>query len=71
MIEFPEDSEVYIGYLTLADGIGCTMGPLIGSLVYAFLNYVDTFYFFSVYILVIGLISVVFIPSRDNTTEQT
>jgi hypothetical protein len=47
-------------------GAGLCLGPMIGSLVFRWLNYVDTFYFFTVYILVIGLTSVYMIPSRVN-----
>lgn len=39
-IEFPDEQEIYIGYAGMAMGVGLCAGPLMGSLVYAFLNYV-------------------------------
>jgi len=69
-IEFPEDKELYLGYLGMAEGTGCTLGPLFGSLVYRWLNYVDTFYFFTFYIFAIGMSTVAFIPSRINNSIE-
>lgn len=50
-------------------GAGLCFGPLIGSLVYNFLNYVNTFYFFTAYMLIFGTFAVWFIPSRVNRSE--
>jgi predicted MFS family arabinose efflux permease len=50
----------------LANGTGCALGPLIGSLVSRWLNYVQTFYFFTVYICVLGIGAIVVLPARVN-----
>ncbi len=47
-------------------GAGLCLGPMIGALVFRYLNYVDTFYFFTAYILIIGLVSVYVLPARIN-----
>lgn len=39
-IEFPEKQEIYLGYAGMAMGVGLCAGPLMGSLVFVFLNYV-------------------------------
>ena len=50
----------------MACGAGCAFGPLLGSVVYIFFNYIDTFYFFTVYVVIFGLGAVFMIPSRIN-----
>jgi MFS family permease len=61
-IEWPEHQALYLGYNTMANGMGCSMGPLIGSVIYMYVSYVNTFYFFALYIFVLGLGSVLLIP---------
>ena len=58
MIEFPRQQELYLGYMGMVMGAGLCLGPLMGSLAYRWLNYTDTFYFFTAYMLVFGLFSV-------------
>ncbi|MBJ7298729.1 MAG: MFS transporter [Dolichospermum sp.] len=70
IIEYPRQQELYLGYMGLVFGAGLTLGPLMGSLAYRWLNYTDTFYFFAAYMLVLGLISVFNIPSRLNDSEN-
>ena len=50
----------------MALGLGLTMGPVIGSILYRWLYYAGTFYFFTAFILVFGMTSVFFVPSRIN-----
>ena len=54
----------------MAMGVGLCAGPLLGALVYAFLNYVNTFYLFSGYIFAVGLLAVFMIPSRVNFSND-
>lgn len=51
-------------------GAGLCFGPLIGSLVYNWLNYVQTFYFFAAYMLTFGAITAYFIPAHVNRTQS-
>jgi len=39
-ISFPDKKEIYLDYSGLAMGLGLCAGPLLGALVYLFLNYV-------------------------------
>lgn len=64
--EFSEQRELYLGYVNMSFGAGLCLGPMFGALVFRYLDYVNTFYFFSAYILIIGLISVYFLPARIN-----
>ena len=50
----------------MAIGVGMTFGPVIGALINGWIGYVNTFYFFAVFIAVFGFISIYFIPSSIN-----
>ena len=41
-----------------------------GALVYSWLTYIQTFYFFTGYIFLVGIIAIVMIPARVNTVEK-
>jgi MFS transporter, DHA1 family, multidrug resistance protein len=69
-IEFPENLEQYMGYLNMSLGAGLCLGPLMGSVVFRYFNYLDTFYLFTAYIFIIGIASVSIIPKRVNTVVQ-
>lgn len=51
-------------------GVGLCLGPLMGALVYSWLTYIQTFYFFTGYIFIVGIIAIVMIPARVNTVEK-
>lgn len=55
----------------MALGLGLAIGPVIGSVVYSLLDYLNTFYFFAGYIFIIGTVCVTLIPSRLNGKPQT
>ena len=57
-----------MGYANMALGAGLCMGPVIASIVYRYLSYVGTFYFFTAYIFLIGMGAVWIIPQRVNHT---
>ena len=59
-----------MGYAGMAMGVGLCAGPLLGALVYSFLNYVQTFYFFSGYIFFVGLLAIFMIPSSVNQKNE-
>lgn len=65
-LEWPEKQELYLGYNAMSDGVACSFGPLLGVIVYDYLDYVWTFMFFTVYIMIIGGVSVNLIPARHN-----
>lgn len=65
--EFKNDKPRYISYVNMSLGLGLALGPVLGSLVYSFLNYRDTFYFFAAYICLIGTVCVSVVPSRLNS----
>lgn len=53
----------------MALGLGLAIGPVIGSFAYSLMNYVNTFYFFTGYILFIGMTCVTCVPSRINQSQ--
>jgi len=65
-IEFTQSQERYLGFIAMAEGIACAFGPLLGSIVYGWLGYIYTFYFFTAYIAIFGFGSVFMIPARVN-----
>ena len=68
--EFPDQQEIYLGYAGMAMGVGLCAGPLMGSLVYSFLNYVQTFYLFSGYVFLTGILAIFMIPSKVNVRNN-
>lgn len=64
--EFKNDRPKYISYINMSLGLGLALGPVLGSLVYSFLNYRGTFYFFAAYIFFIGTVCVSLVPKRLN-----
>lgn len=69
--EFPNDRPKYLALINMALGLGLAIGPVIGSVVYSLLDYLNTFYFFAGYIFIIGTVCVTLIPSRLNGKPQT
>jgi MFS family permease len=66
-IKFPENNAKYQGYLECAMGIGMAFGPVMSSFIYEYLEYRGTFFFYAVFIIVMGLTPACFIPGEiDN-----
>jgi MFS family permease len=69
-IEFPNNNEVYQGYLEMAMGIGMTLGPVLSSAVYESLGYSNTFFFYAAFISLFGIGSACFIPANIDKKEK-
>ena len=54
----------------MAGALGLTMGPVIATAIFRYLQYVKTLYAFSVLILITGLISVFALPSRIDENAE-
>jgi MFS family permease len=65
-VEYPDKVEVLLGYSSMAQGMGFTLGPLIGTLVYIWLDYTATFIFFTAFIFLIGCYCVILLPAEIN-----
>jgi MFS family permease len=61
-IEFPDENEKYLAYVEMAVGIGTTVGPFLGGIIYSLFGYFGTFAFFSVILLLCGLYLSVSLP---------
>ena len=68
-IEWPENNEVYQGFMQLALGFGLLMGPVISTIVARWFKYIGTLFFFAVVILIIGLICSAILPERLNDKD--
>ena len=60
----------HIGYIEIAVGVGLGMGPTIGSVVYKYLEYQGTMYFFGLLNLAGLLVCWWAIPSALNKTFE-
>jgi MFS family permease len=69
--EFPNNKSQYLSYCFMALGAGLAIGPVLGSFAYSIMNYVNTFYFFTAYIGVVGMSCVCSIPSRINQSSKS
>lgn len=58
----------YVGYIEIAIGIGLGMGPTIGSIVYSFMKYEGTMYFFGFVNLLGAVLCHIMIPKSFNKT---
>lgn len=65
---FSDDIMRYIGYIEISVGVGLGMGPTIGSIVFKYLYYEWTMYFFGFLNLVALLICTVLLPNFLNKT---
>jgi len=65
---FSHDIIRHIGYIEIAVGVGLGMGPTIGSVVYKYLEYEGTMYFFGALNLAAMLVCQWAIPSQLNRT---
>jgi DHA1 family solute carrier family 18 vesicular amine transporter 1/2 len=67
---FSEKREKYLGYAEASAGIGLMLGPVIGSFMYNFLEYMGTFFAFTI-ILLLNCILVSFtLPSSLNDAPE-
>ena len=70
--EFPNNTELYMGYLESGMGFGLTLGPILCSFVFSSLGFAGTYLFFAVFLLTFGLLTTCFIPRRlDEKLEET
>jgi len=58
----------YIGYIEISVGVGLGLGPTIGSVVFKFLGYEDTMYFFGGLNFLALVICCSLIPGALNET---
>lgn len=65
-IEFPENRDIYIGYCQTAVGLGLLMGPVIGTSIYGFAGYQNTFYILAGVLTLSFLTAVFLLPTRIN-----
>jgi MFS family permease len=54
-IYYPDDKEKMIGYVEASLGLGCSVGPIFGSILYEIGGFQLPFYFF-------GLIYIIMVP---------
>lgn len=65
---FSNEIMKYIGYIEISVGVGLGLGPTIGSVVFKFLGYEDTMYFFGGLNFIALVICCSLIPGALNET---
>lgn len=68
--QFPNKNEVYQGYAVMALGMGLTIGPVFGSIVFSFFSYSASMIVFSVIVFSVGIYGVILIPENLNQEYQ-
>ena len=69
-LEFPDKIEEYQGLVNMAMGIGLSCGPAFSTVLQKWLHYIAIEYFFALFMLVTGLISVCMIPAKIRKGEE-
>ena len=69
-IEFLGNSDKYMGWAEVTAGIGLSIGPVIGSLIYQFSTYLLTFVIYGVIILLGGIAMIFALPNSSNGFEK-
>jgi MFS family permease len=67
---FSNNLEKYISYIELIAGLGLSLGPAMGSVVYPYLNYSGTMYFFGLTNILAMTIVYYWIPDSLNNSGK-
>ena len=65
-IEFQDRADKYIGWCEAAAGFGLAFGPAIGSLIYEYTSFANTFIIYGGFLLLGTVFIAVFLPQRTN-----
>ena len=69
VLEYPDKQELYLGYLNMSIVVGTCIGPILGSILYRFLSYSETFAVFTVLIGISVIVTAIMLPKRLNETR--
>lgn len=69
-MEFPTDAEKYLGWAEAATGIGLVAGPVLGSVLFRFLEYEFTFVAFGVMLALGGVFLAIILPNYLNKPSK-
>lgn len=64
--KFPENREKYLGFGEAAAGVGLMFGPVIGGVLYTWLDYFGAFMCFAVFLAFGGMLCWFYIPNSLN-----
>jgi len=63
---YPKEVLKVVGYLETGAGLGLTIGPIIGSSLFAIAGFNTPYYTFCGIFLILGLLSLIFVKESDN-----
>ena len=61
----------YVGYVEITAGLGLSVGPLLGGILFSKLDYAGTLFFFGSLNLAVLLLCQYLIPSKLNQSEDS
>ena len=69
-LEFQENSDKYIGWMEAASGVGLTLGPTVGSVVFDWTNYQFAFLIYGVILLIGSVVIAYALPDRVDSSAK-
>ena len=69
-LEFQENSDKYIGWMEAASGVGLTLGPTLGSVLFDCTNYTIAFVIYGLILLLGSLVIAYALPDRINSGNK-
>ena len=60
----------YMGYFTMASGLGLCIGPLSGAIIYGWIGYSGTFYFFFCILSISTIFCFIYVPNHLNKSNE-
>ena len=69
-VEYPLQTEVYLGYAATVLGFAFAIGPVVADVLFRYFEYTGTLFIFGAMIFVTGTISVCMMPDRVNANEN-
>ena len=67
---FPDNIESLISVMESIVGIGCTMGPVLGSFVYSSLGFADTFFIFGGALSPVAILILLTLPTPTSVKDK-
>ena len=64
--DFPDQKELIVGWVEAMTGLGLIIGPVIGSALYSWLGYANTFYIYGSFLVFLSVVIKFNFPEDSN-----
>ena len=68
--DFPSKKEMIVGYVEAMTGLGLIVGPIIGSALYSFFGYANTFFIYGSFLVFLALVIKCYFPTKADSDEE-